>query len=620
MRCLVVRGEEEVLRFPVPEAEVRLGSDPSNDLVIPIRGVSRFHARFVPDSVAPRLFDLGSKNGLLVDGRRHREVSLLPGLVVVAGAAAISLEDGSTSDFEIGVPFPTAGAAQRRRDDSDQTETGELRGAGGAAREALAIIRDLDRQNRGVRLAGRDRGEIPERIRRLLGARSVVLLRRDGRDLETIVVSGEAPPPMVLAALGDRTTGKNPEYFEAGGCAVAWRSPTSHSDCSTLVVMQEDQTFAAWHREILDLVLEQLDSQPSGPPSPKASSPRKDPGPPGLVFPEGMVPGRSAAMRGLLGQIAKTVHSRIDVLILGETGTGKELVARMIHASGPRAAAPFVAINCAAIPSELLESELFGVRARVATGVDPQPGRILEARGGTLLLDEIGDMPPSLQPKLLRFLQEREVHSVGASKPEKVDIRVLSTSNRDLQADIKTGRFRADLYYRLRGLQFHVPPLRDRKEDIADLAATLAERAAEVEGKRIKGISRKALGLLEAYDWPGNVRELQSEVNRAVLFCQSGALLSAEHFRTVLWEVSHSNAGRAGPQSSASWVRPTSRMHAPVARETVALDLRGQVAELEKEAISAALTASSGNKTRAARMLGLTRNGLTLKLARLLRE
>ncbi len=618
MRCLVVRGEEEVLRFPVPEAEARLGSDPSNDLVVPIRGVSRFHARLVPDTVAPRLFDLGSKNGLLVNGRRLREVALLPGLAVVAGAASITLENGETSDLEIGVSFPRESPGPCARDDGDSTDTGVLRG-GASAQEAVSIIRQLDRQSRGEAAADPGPGTVLERIRGMLGARTVALLRRDERRLETDFLAGEILLPSVLGALEDRTPGHGPEYFEVEGCAVAWRQPTTRPGRAALVVMPEHQPFAGWHRDVLDLVLEQLEPQPSGLSAHPSPAPKKSPAPAGLAFPEGMVVGPSSAMRGLLGQIGKTVHSRIDVLILGETGTGKELVARMIHASGPRAAAPFVAINCAAIPSELLESELFGVRARVATGVDPQPGRILEARGGTLLLDEIGDMPPALQPKLLRFLQEREVHSIGASRPEKVDVRVLSTSNRELQADAKSGRFRADLYYRLRGLQFHVPPLRDRKDDIADLAASFAERAAEVEGKRIKGISRKAVELLESYDWPGNVRELQSEVNRAVLFCPPGALLSSEHFRTVAWEVSRADRGLAEEQFAEP--RASTAIGAPgrPGNEVKAMDLRAQIAEVEREAISTALAASAGNQTRAAEMLGLTRNGLALKLRRLFR-
>ncbi|MBK6407779.1 MAG: sigma-54-dependent Fis family transcriptional regulator [Holophagales bacterium] len=327
-----------------------------------------------------------------------------------------------------------------------------------------------------------------------------------------------------------------------------------------------------------------------------------------LVLPEGMVRGDSIAMRGLLSQIAKTVHSRIDVLIHGETGTGKELIAQLIHASGPTAGGPFVAINCAAIPAELLESELFGVRARVATGVDAQLGRILDANGGTLLLDEIGEMPLSLQPKLLRFLQEREVHSIGASKPEKVNVRVISISNRDLLEDSRAGRFRSDLFYRLRGLQFHVPPLRDRKEDIAGLVAALAARAAEEEGKQIRGISRKALDLLEAYDWPGNVRELQAEVHRAVLFCPAGALLGAEHFKTVDWAV---RQGRSGSAAERETLRPGQHLGGG------GLELRDRVVKLEKEMIAAALAETAGNQTRAAKILGITRNGLALKLARL---
>ncbi len=613
MRCLVIRGDDAVLRFPVPETEARLGSDPSNDLVVPIVGVSRFHARLVSDPAGPRLFDLESKNGLVVRGNRVREVMLLPGVVVQAGAAQISLDDGDTSDFELALEFPrvTQRSPRPALDSSPVTETVS---SSPEARDALCLLRDLERFGEGGR-PGSETGELLERLRRVLGARTVALLGYATSGYTIVMACGDPPGESLLAAVVARAELGGTRFVDIDGIAGAWCPPSSSGALAALVLLPEGSAFAPWQKEFLEFSLEHLsDTRRALAREIATSAPRKPP----LVFPDGMVPGTSPAMRGLLGQIARTVHSRIDVLVLGETGTGKELIARTIHASGPTPNGPFVAINCAAIPSELLESELFGVRARVATGVDAQPGRILEANGGTLLLDEIGELPLSLQPKLLRFLQEREVHSVGASRPEKVNVRVVSISNRDLQADVKAGRFRADLYYRLRGLQFHVPPLRDRKEDVGGLVTAFVTRTARGEEKTIRGLSLKALALLEAYDWPGNVRELQSEVNRAVLFCPSGGSLSAEHFRTVEWAVrNRADASAQTPKGHPD--RPAERGERERSRAAGSedLDLRKLVGTLERETIRVALERSGGNQTKAARLLGLTRNGLALKLRRL---
>jgi len=242
-----------------------------------------------------------------------------------------------------------------------------------------------------------------------------------------------------------------------------------------------------------------------------------------LVLPNGFVRGRSEAMSRLLDQLQAAARSDLDVLILGETGVGKEYVARIIHDSGPTARGPVVAINCAAIPSELLEAELFGVKARVATGVDARTGLLTRAQGGCVFLDEIGDMPATLQAKLLRALQE----------PEPIHVRVLSSTNKDLTTMVRGNHFRPDLYYRLRGLEFVLPPLRNRLEDIALLALAFAHRAAESHRKDVAGISRRALDLLEAHDGPGNVRELRSEIERAVLLCPDGGTLSSRYFESL---------------------------------------------------------------------------------------
>src|SRR5262249_39862514 len=245
--------------------------------------------------------------------------------------------------------------------------------------------------------------------------------------------------------------------------------------------------------------------------------------------PAEMVPGTSPAIHALYQELRAVAQSRLDVLLLGETGTGKELFARLIHASGPTARGPFLPLSAPAIPGELLESELFGIAGRVATGVDARAGLLDLAQGGTVLLDEIGDLSLGLQTRLLRFLQEREIRPVGGL-PKSVNLRVISATNRPLERMVAEGNFREDLYFRLRSLCFRVPPLRERAEDLPALALAFAAEAAEIHGKRIRGISQKAVNRLLAHRWPGNVRELRHEIVQAVLRCPNGAHLESRHF------------------------------------------------------------------------------------------
>src|SRR3954464_3955840 len=231
---------------------------------------------------------------------------------------------------------------------------------------------------------------------------------------------------------------------------------------------------------------------------------------------------RSPRMQTVLRTAEKAAASTIPVLLEGESGVGKELVARAIHGSGERRAKPFVAVNCGAIPDNLVESLLFGHEKGAFTGAtDRHTGKFVEASGGTLFLDEVGELPPTAQVKLLRAIQEGEVEPVGARKPVKVDVRLISATNRDLIADVKDGRFREDLFYRLHGFPIGVPPLAERPEDVPDLVWHFLARFAAEEGKRIRAVSSDALRLLRAYAWPGNVRQLENAVFRAVVLAES---------------------------------------------------------------------------------------------------
>lgn len=243
--------------------------------------------------------------------------------------------------------------------------------------------------------------------------------------------------------------------------------------------------------------------------------------------PEGII-GNDSKMRDIFRIIKKVSGSSATVLILGESGTGKELVAKALHYGSPRSSSPFMAINCAAIPESLLESELFGYEKGAFTGAYARSAGLFEtADGGTIFLDEIGDMSILLQAKLLRVLQEKEIRRVGGSERVKVDVRIISATNKDLEAEIKKGRFREDLFYRLNVISFRLPALRDRRSDIPELVSFFIEKSNAAFGGSVKGITEEAMNMVMKYSWPGNVRQLESIIERAVLL-NEGEVIGVE--------------------------------------------------------------------------------------------
>jgi transcriptional regulator with PAS, ATPase and Fis domain len=296
--------------------------------------------------------------------------------------------------------------------------------------------------------------------------------------------------------------------------------------------------------------------------------------------------GDSPAARRVLELVMRVAPSRTSVLITGESGTGKELVARMIHARSGRADKPFVAINCAALPETLLESELFGIERGVATGVEARAGRFETAQGGTLFLDEIGDMPMSLQAKLLRVLQEREIERVGGRLRIPIDVRVLAATNTRLSERIARGEFREDLYYRLRVVEIALPPLRERREDIPKLARHFLERFAAREGRPVATLDRDAFAALLAHDFAGNIRELENLLEGGAALSRGGLIRRED----LQWLPSRAAQTGVGPASG----------------EEELPDLRA----LEDRHIQRVLKMAGGNKSRAARLLGISRRTL----------
>jgi transcriptional regulator with PAS, ATPase and Fis domain len=299
-------------------------------------------------------------------------------------------------------------------------------------------------------------------------------------------------------------------------------------------------------------------------------------------------------------QARRAALSDGTVLLLGETGTGKELLAHGIHAASARSAQPFVAVNIAAVPESLLEAEFFGVAPGAYTGADrkARAGKFKAADGGTLLLDEIGDMPLALQSKLLRVLQEQEVEPLGSNQVQRIDVRVIAATSRDLAAMVAAGSFRADLYYRLNVLPIRVPPLRERPGDLEALVETLAEDIARRSHLPHKGLSADALDMLARHAWPGNIRELRNVLEQATLMTDD-AVLTAHHFSALVTPLV---AAPAGPASAAA---------------AAVLPLPRAVADLEVQAIRAALEATGGNKLAASKMLGISRATLYEKLGKI---
>jgi DNA-binding NtrC family response regulator len=303
--------------------------------------------------------------------------------------------------------------------------------------------------------------------------------------------------------------------------------------------------------------------------------------------------GRSQGMQEIFATVMRVAPSRATVLLAGESGVGKDLIARAIHYHSPRKDRPFVKINCTALPENLMESELFGYEKGAFTGANiSKPGKFELADTGTVMLDEIGDVPPNIQVKLLRVLQEREFERLGSNKTLHIDVRVIAATNRDLRVALEDGTFREDLYYRLNVVPIEILPLRERKEDIPYLARHFVEKLAPDSGGRVRSITDAAVDKLMQYSWPGNVRELENVIERSIVMA-TGEKLDADDIRLDMMIRSRQTTGELALP------------------EGMSLDA------WEQELIRNALKQANGNKSQAARILGLTRNALRYRLTQM---
>ncbi len=323
--------------------------------------------------------------------------------------------------------------------------------------------------------------------------------------------------------------------------------------------------------------------------------------------------GRSPGFRAALDMVNQAAASNIAVLLLGETGVGKELFARALHEMSPRRNRPMVAINCAAIPHDLVESELFGVEKGAYTGaLVTRAGRFERADGSTLFLDEVGELPLTAQSKLLRVLQEGEFERLGDDKTRKIDVRLVAATNASLLQRVRDGRFRADLYYRLNAFEVDIPPLRERKDDISPLAKHFLEKYAAINGKTLRGFTDKAKRALLSYPWPGNIRELQNTIERGVILAPNGSRIEVGHLFSSCPDDQIRQFGLdEDGKLEVAQDEPSRSLCEAVCNGVMTLE------QVEAMLLEAAVDKAGGNLSSAARMLGLTRPQLAYRLKRL---
>jgi transcriptional regulator with AAA-type ATPase domain len=581
--------------FPVPEGVSRIGSVSGNEIVLPVRGVSRRHAVLRHDGERLSVEDEGSKNGVFVNGSRIKGARLLPGDVVGFGPVLLKLDQVPLDDAELALVVDGPSGPREGLPSWETTATQEhaVRAAwlrlvdGFLARLCVTPEPDLagglDLALEALGASGACALEWSQGEALVLAARGAVpALAEDAGLREALdeLAAGRASGRAAFLALDEApvvTCGLLAGVDRVALGIVLWGDFPGRGESEPLLAALVRVLARFRPRAVHDLHGE-------------APMP-----PRGLQFPPGYLPGRSPAMASLHGQIRLLLQGDLPVLLVGETGVGKEYVARMLHTSSARGPGPFVAVNCAAIPSELLEAEMFGIGKGVATGVTERRGKFQLAEGGTLFLDEVGETPLDLQAKLLRALQEKEIQPVGGS-PLPVNIRVVTATNADLQRRMEEGRFRRDLYYRIAGYALRIPALRERREDIPVLVEGFVRGFARETGKSVRGITVRALRTLSEYPWPGNVRELEHEVRRLVYMCPDGDAIDS----TML--SGHIGAPGAEPAEPAG---------------EASLDLEPRVQQLEEKLIRQALARAGGNRTVAAKLLGVSRNGLAIKMRRL---
>jgi hypothetical protein len=543
-----LRGEHdgEPIRLLVPAGESVVGTGTQADLRVRAPTISRRHAAVEARGDELRVRDLGSSNGTRIDGRRiDGEARARPGQVLQLGDVRLDVEIVSESDARVAAELPAAEAPPA---------------ASAAATLAPITLDRLAFEHLPRLLAAARRGASRPEFARRIGEAVW-----DALPLATLRVSD--PAGGVLFEAGDREAEAAATEVEGLRLAFAF--------CAATDPAQEQHL-----SELVGALIGLVPDEPRAPP-PVPGDADALPEPPPL----------DPDVQRIYHRARRAARSGIAVLIRGESGTGKELLARFLHAHSAVGNGPFVAVNCAALSSDLLEAELFGIEKGVATGVDARAGCFERAHGGTLFLDEIGDMPSDTQAKILRVVQEGEVIRVGGSAGTPARPRLISATNRDLEQLLRDDRFRLDLLHRIAGWEVTLPPLRERPADLANLALHFLGRYCRENGVTVRGISESALAVLRAYPWPGNVRELQQEMHRLSVFLGDGDVLSVDDLGAAIREA-----------------RP--------ARES-GDTLEQRMAAHERMLLKQALATHDGNVSRAADSLGVARSTLYRRMAQL---
>jgi DNA-binding NtrC family response regulator len=525
-----------------------LGRGGASDLVFDVPGVSREHAELIVCGDRGVLVrDLGSTNGTRVDGVRIAEGAWCGDIDVSLGSVQLRLRERGGLD---GLALMLEGAPSQTSSPPVESPTAAPTAAMNLLRELRLAIDECRPSTLGTwPIDALNR--LLQRWCELAGAAHLRLQHSDG---SAVLAQAGAPitqPPSLLAEHGSwqlvgaaAAAGASRALAEAGGELLRWAMPATTPTVA----------------------------------SPAPIAPRNWPG----------LASCAPAMRATLAPLERAAGAAISVLLLGETGVGKELIAHGIHRLSPRRDSPFLALNCAALPRDLLEVELFGVERGAATGVEARPGLFEQAHGGSLFLDEVGDTAAETQVRLLRALEDGRLLRVGGRKPITVDVRVIAATNRDLDAEVVAGRFRLDLYHRLAGYTARIPPLRERSEDIAPLALHFFQQALARSGRRSPGMTAAALLALQRWHWPGNVRELRQAIERAAILLDDGEALDRSHLPEAL---------RAGPAPAAD-----------------ALRLESALLHAERAALLAALAVAGGEHEQAWTLLGIGKTSFYKKL------
>ena len=548
-----------VRRFHLAPGEHVVGSLAGVDVQIEETGVSRRHARIevLADGGAV-VRDLDSKNGTFVAGRRIRETAVSGFTMVAFGSAQAVLQPADPArtqvllgSGEIPIDIPINRAAK--------TE------AKGLTTDGLHPLERLAETLEEVLPALAEGLSTPQEAADELVHRWIAVLPIGRAEVLRAGPAGEA---VVAAASTQDHLPRNVATLEVDG-QDGWKLRLRAADLAKLGPL----------RPLLRLVLGSLAARSIL----RRRTEAARPAPPVVEDEKAPPPGLGPEMTKLYRRAGKVARGDVPVLVLGESGSGKEVLARWVHARSRRAAGPFLAVNCAALPRELLESELFGIEKGVATGVEARPGLLERGTGGTMFLDEVGDMAPETQAKVLRVLENTTLFRVGGRVPVQVDVRFVAATNRDLTALVEEGGFRRDLYHRLAAFEVRLPPLRERREEIPALAARFFHRELEKNGLASPGITRAALGVLVRYDWPGNVRELQNEIAKATLLLERSEPLDLPHL---------SERVRRPPGESL---------------QTADLTLEETVRRAERQAFAVALAAAGGDAAGAMELLGVSR-------------